>query len=262
MPESTLSLTKLHYQQQVGIFLGWGGGSAYGDEAWTTDKQNKIDFDVASGLRRFYYCGFDWSFLKPYASLIFTSGATTLALPDDFGGMEGRIAISDGSSGVYLPLDLYPPGKVQQAYSESPTQTGRPRLASLRALKETAPNHGQRQEMFLFPTADADYTLTFAYYITPDYLLDTRMPYAYGGSEHSETILEGCLAVAEERRDSRKGVHNLAFENLLQASIKMDRRKRPQSMGYNGDNSDAIDRLVPARGQSWTPVTINGVEYT
>ena len=52
----------------------------------------------------------------------------------------------------------------------------------------------------------------------PDYL-STPFPYAYGGAEHAETILESCLAVAELRLDDMAGPHNQQFMARLAASI-------------------------------------------
>ncbi len=100
----------------------------------------------------------------------------------------------------------------------------------------------------------------------PDYLSNTIQPYPYGGGEHSETILEACLSVAEERRDDipmGTGAHGMAFVTRLAASIAMDSRKKPTKLGYNRDLSDEMDLLPwPRRGMNPDPVTVNGIAYS
>ncbi len=236
MPESTLSLLKADYESKVGIFLGWGA------TAWKTDpeKADRIKDAVNSGYRRFIFPDqpFNWSFLKPFATLTLVDGDSTIRMPDDFGGIEGRIAVSDGASGIFRPLEIRNPAMIEQMFSEMPDSTGRPLYASLRPLKGTTHTRGQRQELFVFPTADADYSFTFQYYLLPDCLTD-EYPYAYGGAEHAETILESCLAIAEERIDDIfGGPHAMAFDKRLRASMAMDRRKKPQNLGTNRDLSD------------------------
>jgi hypothetical protein len=257
----SLLLKKADYEIEVGDFMGWRRDP----DVWSADKLARIQRDVGSGLRRFYYCvpPHEWSFLRPFVSLSLASGATTVDLPDDFGGVEGRIAVTNSASGIFRPLDFENPGRVQQAYSEHPDLTGQPCLVAVRPLKSLPTGKNQKSELFVFPESDAAYTLTFQYYITPGYLLDTSMPYAYGGPEHHETILESCLAVAEERRDNvRNGLHAQAFQLRLAASVAMDRRKRPQKLGYNRDCSDDAETLMlPTYGTLGTPVTINGVAY-
>ncbi len=118
-----------------------------------------------------------------------------------------------------------------------PSTTGRPLFACIEPIKGTTGTHGQRFQLRVAPTADQSYTLQFQYHISPHYLTGS-MPYAYGGPEHSETLLESCLAVAEKILDNKADLHATEFQRMLKVSQDLDRRKKPQTQGYNGDRSD------------------------
>src|SRR5438552_16657040 len=102
MAEPTLSLAIDDLRGEVGFFLGFGRGAPKGDATWTTQQLATIDSAVASGLRQFYFpppvegqaSSYDWSFLKPIVTLAVASQTRTTPLPDDFGGLEGRINLS------------------------------------------------------------------------------------------------------------------------------------------------------------------------
>ena len=261
---STLALAKADYEKEVGYFLGYGRGAGDGDSEWTADQQIIITADVKSGLRRWYYCGHPWSFLKPFAAIAIPEGATTVELPDDFGGIDGGTTanLTNSSNSFLARLQFKNPGKVLQALSEATAATGPTRIISIRPVKALKPGKMQTQELYFFPEADQDYTLTFPYFVTPNYLLD-HTPYAYGGVEHHEAILESCLAVAEARRDNAMNVHSAEFKRLLQLSVEIDRRKQPTNLGQNRDTSDGVG-FDQWNGHGWQAtggVTINDVYY-
>ncbi len=259
--ESTLSLRKSDYESKVGQFLGWGPGPDNGGREWTAKEQLKIKDIVESGLCRFYKPTpfYAWSFLKRQpATLTLAADATTVALPDDFSGLEGDITVRSDDSGFLPSIDVVNPVRVDKLHSESSTATGRPQVASVRSKKAVSAVQGQRQELYVYPTADAEYTLSICYSILASYL-DGTHPFAYGGAEHRETILESCLAVAEERLNNQQGVHALAFQRELQSSIQADQRKKEQTFGLNTDSSD--DKCSSGYLENYAPATINGVEY-
>jgi hypothetical protein len=262
-----LALQKSDYEGELGEFLGRGRGlGTANDPAWSTEDARKIKFDVASGLRRFYYCGHPWSFLKPSATLALASGASTLELPDEFGGVDqgAKCLVIDSDGNGILEMAFTGPESVEAAIIGNAGSTGVPRMIAQRPIKQMAAGKLQRVELVLFPTADQAYTLKFPYFITPNYLLDVTQPFAYGGVEHHETILECCLAVAEVRRDNALGIHSAEAQRLLQKSQEIDRRKQPKRLGFNLDRSDNVE-WDPMNTRGWTPgggVTINGVLYT
>lgn len=266
--ESTLSLSLNDLSGEVGRFLGYGRGAPFGDAAWTKDQQAAIDSCVASGLRQFYFppavppdvSSYDWSFLKPVYTTTLAQGNSVVTLPDDFGGFEGDITISTTVSQVTWPVMLVGEGQVRQRYSQLPAASGRPIVASIQPLKGTGISKGQRFQLFFFPLADATYTIQFAYYVLPDYLTQS-LPFSYGGMAHAETVLESCLKIAEERLDDSSTVHALKFMERLQASISLDRRLKPQRLGYNRDNSDWRG-WGERRDRHWLNlVQVNGIQY-
>jgi hypothetical protein len=264
---STLALQKSDYEAEVGEFMGRGRGlGTANDPAWSSEDDTKIKFDVKSGLRRFYWPGHVWSFLKPFATLTLTSGESSVELPDDFGGVDqgARCLVIDPDGNGVMTLTFCGPQSVEAAIVGNTGSTGLPVMIAQRPQKEMANGKMQRSELIVFPEADQTYTLKFPYFITPNYLLDVTQPFAYGGVEHHETILECCLAVAELRRDNILGVHSAESQRLLQRSVEMDRLKQPKRLGMNLDYSDHVD-YDPLNTRGWTPgggVTINGTLYT
>ncbi len=265
MSESTLALKKADFESKVGVFFGWGRGEEAGDEAWDSRKESTIRDCVESGLRQFYFPApqggvpHDWSFLKPVATVALASGETTIALPDDFGGLEGSITVLSPTQSTSWTIPLLNEGIVRERYSSDPAQTGTPAIASLQPLRSVGnKTEGQRLQMFIFPAADRDYELQFAYYILPNFL-DGTHPYAYGGVAHAETILESCLAIAEQRYDDTSSVHSEKFQERLAASISYDRKLKPQSGGRNSDRFDETLNRRPWRREA--VVTYNGQEW-
>jgi hypothetical protein len=86
----------------------------------------------------------------------------------------------------------------------------------------------------VYPTPDQAYTITFNYVAYP-YSLTLSHPYPLGGDAHGDTILESCLAAAEESLDDDQTLHTGRFQERLAASIAFDKRKGPESLGYNGN---------------------------
>lgn len=263
--ESTLSLKLSDLTGAVGFHLGHGLGADNGDTAWTATQTYAINSCIKSGLRQFYFpapingVSYDWSFLRPIATLTLASGGSVVVLPDDFGGIEGQVTLLSTSSQASWPIDVVGEGKIRESFSVLPDATGRPLMTSIVPLKGTGATQGQRYQMTVYPTADQDYRLQFEYYVLADYLTGA-LPYALGGMAHAETILESCLAIAEERIDDASAVHSQKFQERLAASIATDRRCKPQKLGYNGDDSDA--RNISRRDlYEYSRITYAGQQY-
>jgi hypothetical protein len=264
--ESTLSLAYADLLGEVGLFLGYGRGAAFGDPPWSTPMQNAIESCVRSGLRQFYFptaveggSPYDWSFLKPVATLSLAATKTTLPLPDDYGSFEGQITISTPAGNQYWPVNLVGIGQVYAAQARKPTTTGRPEICCEEPVKGTSPTQGQRFQLRFWPAADTAYTLQFQYYLLPE-ALSGSSPFTYGGMAHAETILESCLAIAEQRLDDSSTVHSMKFQERLLASIGVDRRSKPQTLGYNRDQSDCFNR-GRNRVYGQNGITYKGVQY-
>jgi len=274
MPESTLSLSYPDLEAEVGYYAGWGRGAAYGSNAFTTDQQQSIDTVIKQGLRMVYYpdpvdgqeSAYSWSFLHPVAKLQVPNSTRTLPMPDDYGGIEGRISVTlPGSVGnMYWPVEFVGVGQVYQAEANFPSTTGRVEMACVEPLKQTTPVAGQRFQLHVWPLPDQAYNLIFQYYVNPD-AITASLPFPLGGMMMAETIRAACLAAAEVTLNDIMGGPNWQrFQARLIAAISADRRMKPQTLGYNGDRSDGYSSLY---GREWPwnhyqdQITVNGVLY-
>lgn len=64
--------------------------------------------------------------------------------------------------------------------------------------------------------------------------------YALGGPEHSQTLIESCLAIAELAKDDKIGLHHQKFMVNLAGSIDRDLELGPKYLGYCGDGETEI----------------------
>ncbi len=276
MAESKLALGYNDFIAETGLFAGFGRGANFGDQAFTTPQQNALDSAVKSGLRQFYYppplmegmAPHDWQFLKPVANIDLPKGKSgqiqTIQLPDDFGGIEGGFTILSTSQVTWWRIPVINPGQIRERYSITPLASGRPLAVAVEWQKGTEPQQGQRANLLVYPPADIEYTLQVAYYILPDYLT-SALPYAYGPACHAETILASCkYAWERDFDDMMGGPMKVHFMERLAASIAMDRKSKPQELGYNGDMSDWKHRTTESwrpDQHGWSLVTYKGTQY-
>lgn len=248
----TLRVTFFDILAGVGVYLGYGAGAENGDTEWDDNQKRVVKQIIKGGLRRFYYCGINWSFLKPMATVTLASGESTVKLPDDYGSAEGRVNVENWGR----PLDFGPIGEVYRKHSEQPDATGRPVCLCEEPLKSTGMRE-QRRQLKVWPIADQDYALTLQYNLNPTYL-SGEFPFAYGGQQHAETILSACKAYAEMDLDNLKdGPQQKEFMRLLAVSAEVDSRNKPQLLGLNLDRSDWMDDGRNAR--LFETVTIAGL---
>jgi hypothetical protein len=270
MSESTLALRKVDIEARLGTYAGWGRGEYFGDEPWTDEQKASIKNCVDSGCRRVYYPAplegepnsHSWSFFRPVTLIALPSGSQSVILPDDYGSFEGNITILTSANGVTAQpwkIQWENEGRIREMYTVTSTISGPPMYVCPIPVKDKMPTatQGQRFELLVFPTADQDYTLQATYNINPGCLTDA-FPYTLGGPQHSETFLESALAYMELFLDDRKGIHCLEFDKRLAASIDIDRRARPQRIGYNGDRSDDRDYQRPNMHWYAPAATYNG----
>jgi hypothetical protein len=258
-----LNIAFKELKANIGEWQGYGRGADYGEQTWSTAKERIIRDGLKSGMRRFYYCfsekyqnTYDWSFLRPFTDLTLKSGQSTAELPEDAGGIVGQVTIGDGTS-VPRILQVWGPARIAARFAILPTATGSPEWVSVRPQKRLRSDGPPRTELYVFPTANADYVLSFQYFVNPKYL-SGDLPYAYGGPEHAETLIAACKASAELDRDGKIAEREAFFQQRLAASIQIDRRKKEQFIGYNGNPRN--DRHRHLWGQvRWPVITINGV---
>jgi hypothetical protein len=275
MAESQLTQAFYDLQGEIGMFLGWGRGTQFGDPAWDARKQAAIDSATKKGLRRFYFSALipgqdalhNWSFLRPTAAIDLPAEQNLVNMPDDFAGWEdepGVQLLADFEAGnmVFQRRQLQDVGimNVRRRYSELPAATGVPSDFAITPIKGTTATSGQRYEMTVFPVADQEYMIVGEYYILPDYL-SGALPFCYGGAAHSGTVLEACICACERDMDNARSVHEAHYQDLLAASISFDRNLKQQFLGTNRDFSDERNRMKRRSGYEGQYASFDGVFY-
>ncbi len=252
MSESSLSMGRPDFMKALGRFLGYGGTSGN----WSADQADELQTIVDAGLRKFY-TAFDWRFLKPTTTQATTAADYDYTLPDNFGYMIGDLTFAT-SDNAWHNVRIVPEQEIRTLRMTPTSTTGRPQLAAVRP-RTTDGTTGQRFELILWPTPDAIYTLTYQYRILTSQLT-SGAPYPYGGMQHGETMMEAMLAVAEERYDDEKMIHNQSYREMLQQSILMDQGHGAEFFGYNGDSSDGAGWMSNRRDRM-NGTTVGGVQY-
>jgi hypothetical protein len=237
--ESTLSINYSELLSEIGRYLGYTRDTT----AWSTEERSDVDSVIKSGLRQFYVppplsaneTSHSWAFLKPLETLTTEIDVDTYDLPDDFGGIDGDFSYEAGLGKQFIRVAGE--GLVRNLQSTS-NSSGVPSVAAIRP-KPSDGTTGQRFEVVFWKKPNAAYVLSYRKLVLMNALSD-EYPYPLGGMQHGETILESCLAVAEQRlNDGTKGTHWQTFMLKLAASVMYERRSFvPGFLGYNGDRSD------------------------
>lgn len=235
MSESTLSTPRSEILAAVGAFFDYGR-SLY---QWTREQREQVYRCVRSGEREFYNpTGHSWSFLRLRLELSIIEGTANYDLPDGFAGFfDQMLSFTVDDNRLWPVRDI----TVQDLLRFRQNETLAPAFQEYFYAKEAKTptgTTGQRFRILLYPTPQADGTLTGSYHATPDATTDS-LPYAMGGEVHSEALLACCLAAAELERDKKLGPMRQRYIDRLAASIEHDRRTGPKSFGYNGDRSCA-----------------------
>ena len=261
---ATLDITYDQLVMRVGHELGIG----WVPTTWSVEERQRVDMAIQSGLRQFYTpaplrgerYGYEWTFLRPIATLTTIAAQTTYDLPADFSSIDGPITYAPGATLFYRPIEIVAEHQVR-SFLSAYTASLRPAMAAIRpkAMDQTT---WTRYEIIMCPIPDAAYVLTYRYRVNMLALGDANQ-YPPGAQQHAETILESCLAAAERMKDGKEGMHTNRFRELLAASVSADRKSAsPDGLGYNRDMSD---RAGLANGNfpnphAWqdTLVTYNG----
>lgn len=259
MPESSLAVAYQELQQKLGDYMGFGRGTGGGETAWDDFQTRRVEMFLKEGLADFYFCGQQWSFLKPVLTLTLPEAANTLDLPDDYGGVEGMASVSSDAGAWWFPLSFGPISTVYQKEAELADTTGRPLYCCVEPIKGTTLGRSTRERLRFWPTADQEYTIRFQYYVNPE-MLSGDYPYAWGGAQHGHTILQACKAAAERYDGVADGPEQMKYKDRLNSSMAMDARNNPQVFGWNRDRSDMRDWQGRRSRFGLNAVTIAGVE--
>lgn len=246
MPESDLTLSIDDLKGEIGAYMGYGRGLPFSEPAWDTRQTNNIVAILKSGLSQVYTPpplspgepSHNWSFLRPIDEFVLASGTSEAILPGSFGGFESPIFVHNPAVAARRwPLKVSHIGIVDSLHASQPTTTGAPRYCCEKVLKGTTKNESTRSVLYVWPTADADYTLTAQWKHLPGTLTGS-FPYPPGGAEHSELFKASVLAAAELQLDDQPGPRHAFFLERLAASVYADRKRKGTYLGYNGDRSD------------------------
>jgi len=173
-------------------------------------------------------------------------------LPDDFGRLIGSLTFAE-SNNAWSPIRIVGEGRIRDLRQRNVgggPNSGKPQFGAVVPAAHDA-TVGTRQQIQFWPDVSSDYILSFRYRVRPN-KLDSANKYAYGASDHSETLLYSCLAEAERRRDGERGPNYNRFMECLASSIEIDSRdNRPEHLGYNGDWSDSPEFSRIRRNYLW-----------
>lgn len=236
MAESTLAITLSDIRTEVCDYLGIGRTYS---SASATD-QARVDAIIKAGLSSFYFnkAAHRWSFLEPETTLAIVAADSAYDMPDDFGFILSPFTFTVATYSDQRGVTLVSEAVMRQMKQREPTASGPPLVACITPKTNAGTSTGQRYEVQLHPIPDASYTLRYRYSILPDVLTGSVI-YPYGGSAYGQTILQACLAVAEQRyNDAASTNHQQEYAAMLAAAIERDRRfTSVSSLGYNGDPS-------------------------
>lgn len=264
LPDSSLYCIAA-LRKPVAYFFGFGTDK----DQWTTSQIEQLDETINAGYARFLVPmalpdpvsgvprSHIWSFLKPLHTLEIIANTTMYDLPRHFAGIGGEGLSYTPNSRGSATINLVGEGRIRELIATNGSErSGAPLYAAI-APKSPSTATSQLYQLVIWPTPDSTYEITFRM-VCGLFRLNDDNPIPLGGTEHWETLLESCLAVAEERRDDEAGLHSQRFQERLLASVNRDGSvMRPDSLGYMGEQGWTIQRLVPRTGT----VSVNGVVY-
>lgn len=218
----TLEITYDQLRREIGRYLGAGRSPSSDFDA---DDTTDVEDILASGLRKFYWPppienanSHTWSFLSPVSTLDIASGQEVYQLPEDFSGtISGAFCFAEDVEN--RQLSRASERGITALYARA-DRDGTPQYFALRTKQAEGRT---RYELVLYPKPDASYTLSYRYPVEPGTIHEHNEK-PLGGAVHAETILEACLAAAEEKlEDGGQEMHQKLFLERLATSIRIDR---------------------------------------
>lgn len=233
-----LGITKAYLMRLVGRELGLGADP----RLWDFTQRQKVETVLQAGLRKFYNPpilpgrveSHDWTFLRPVRTLTTAEDDYDYDLPVDFVCLEGPLTYAPTESVIFQPIKVLGEHQLRLKIRDA-NLSGRPTVVAER-VKDTHDGR-TRHELLCYPVPDDEYEIQYRSRINPGMLVDDASVPA-GGQEHAQTLIESCLAAAEEFDGNAEGPHQKRFREYLAASVARDRRSgAPQSLGQNIDRS-------------------------
>lgn len=231
-------------------------------ETW---EQRALRRCILNGLRRFYYPAqvdpnipWDWSFLRTDFTFITEVGVGDYIQPENFGGLIGPLHHLPGDN-IRVPIIKTTWDRILSYRELNISITNWP----MHYAEVPVPSGGrssQRWQISIWPNASAVYTFKGKQRINP-LAPNGEQVYLYGGPEHSQTIIESCLAAAELMK-GENGPHMAEFLNCLRTSMVLDDAAHaPEFIGYNGDSRHGGPNPLmrdERHFENFAPVTMQG----
>jgi hypothetical protein len=255
---NSLGITRGYLKRMIGREMDFGPNPA----AWTTNQTRQVEVVLQSGLRKFYHpgplpgerWGHKWEFMQPVRTLQLIAGQYEYDLPDDFGSIEGTISYAPGQSVIYPDIVIVGENQVRNRLQREDS-SARPVMAAVRSKEPT--DSLTVYELILWPVPDENYETYYRSNLNPTAGSDdAAVP--HGGQPHAQTLIEACLAAAEESA-GKQGLHSSLFIECLRGSVSHDRlAASPSTIGYNRDRSDRIGDFSDWHGCDENIVVYNG----
>lgn len=254
--------------RMIGRHLGYGPNQ----KAWSHQQTQLTAEVLRRTLRRVYNPPIlpkenyphDWTFLRPVASISTTAGHYLYDLPDDFAMLYGPMTHATEGSTLYPAIIFVGEIQIRQLLQRQEA-TARPDRAAVR-VKSMDRANGTRYELLLWPVPDQIYQLDYRYRINPNSInliptSETDLD-IHGGDRYSEMFLEAAMLSADEMMGVKRSPHEERFMRAVMSAVGADRMTNaPDSLGYNGDPSQA--RRFGEDWHNWDEniVTLNGIAY-
>ena len=165
-------------------------------------------------------------------------------LPDDFTTLASHPTYQPSQNWKAALLQVSEQEIRQKRESELGGGLEYPSLYAIRA-KVNDPTAGTRSEIMFWPKVQTAEIIYYRYEVRAD-VLTTTNKYAWGASDHSETLKDSILAAFEFHIDGQAGPAMQKFMSSLQTSVERDKRiGGPRNLGYNGNG----------RSGTWRPLS-------
>lgn len=161
-------------------------------------------------------------------------------LPSDFSAVDGVMIYRPSGSTLYPPVSFTTNSALLQMRQGIFGRSGPPLYYTVRS-KAFVVATGQRYELDFYPRADSAYELFYRYRVQP-VMLSSDTDYPLGGPVHSETVLEACLSIIEERYQAANptGIHIAKYQECLARSIQHDKNVISPDMMPNSRPEDQL----------------------
>ncbi len=162
-------------------------------------------------------------------------------LPDDFSAFASDKLTYDHSNNAFSDVRLVSDQRIREWRAASATISfNHPQYAAWRSVRNDA-TAGTRFQICFWPAVNAAARLTYKYRARPT-TLSTTLKYAWGASDHSETLRCVVLAEAQVQRDGQPGPYERRYEEQIAMSIAQDSRQGQRTLGkFYSEDPDECD---------------------